>query len=68
MIGSVEHVAGDSRWWSSTEAEDLARAGAELVRTWLSECERPNLIAAVGNSPLGVYAELADERVHLPEP
>jgi glucosamine-6-phosphate deaminase len=41
---------------------ELAAVGADLVTGWLAERPTPTLLAALGDSPLGIYAELADRR------
>jgi glucosamine-6-phosphate deaminase len=44
------------------DAADLAEAGAALAAAWLSERAHPTLLAAMGETPLGLYAGLARRR------
>ena len=44
------------------DGADLARAGADLVAGVIASVPHASVIVATGNTPLGVYAELAERR------
>ncbi len=47
---------------AARRAEDIATTGAALVARWLGERPASTLLAAMGESPLGIYGELAGMR------